>query len=172
MRGMNNYINNMGKKNLIGCEVGVAQGLHAVEIFNNLDIKKLYLVDPYMPYVDWDGYIKKRVIFDKSKAIINLSAYSDRYEFIYKSSKRACKLFEDGFFDFIYVDDNHSRKHVKQSGESWYPKVKDGGVFGGHDFNSQHASVIEAVLDFIDEYNLQLCGFDDEDWWVKKTKII
>ncbi len=149
MRGMTKFIKKSGKKNVIGCEVGVMKGIHALETLNNLDIKKLYLVDPYLPYIDGDGYIKKKIVFDKKIAHRNLS--NRNVDFIYKASKKACKQFEDNTLDFVYIDANHSFKHVFEDIDCWYPKVVDGGVIGGHDFDTKHNDVILAVLDFIDK---------------------
>ena len=43
-----------GKKDLIGVEIGVFEADHALSLLENLDIKKLYLVDPYEMYDDYD----------------------------------------------------------------------------------------------------------------------
>jgi len=171
MRGMVEQIKKSKKPNLVGVEVGVMKGNHSVEILKELSIKMLYLVDPYLPYIDYDGYIKKKVILDKRYARKKLMYYNN-IMFIYMSSKKASNMFKDEYFDFVYIDANHSYKHVYNDICVWYPKVRVGGMIGGHDFNTQHNDVILAVFDFIDKYNLQLCGFDNEDWWMKKTKII
>jgi hypothetical protein len=36
--------------------------------------------------------------------------------------------------DFVYIDGNHSYSHVKEDLRLWFPKVKRGGVFAGHDY--------------------------------------
>ena len=41
-------------KDLIGVEIGVYKGEHAKWMLKNKDIKKLYLVDPYENYLDWN----------------------------------------------------------------------------------------------------------------------
>ena len=167
MRGMIKYIKKSGASDLVGCEVGVMEGNHSIEILNNLDIKKLYCVDPYLPYVDCDKYIKKKIIFQKKTAKKNLSKYNN-VKLVYKMSKKASWLFRDKTFDFVYIDANHSYKHVLEDINCWYPKVKEGGVIGGHDFDTQHNDVILAVLEFMDKNNVKLEGTDNVDWWIKK----
>jgi hypothetical protein len=36
--------------------------------------------------------------------------------------------------DFVYIDANHKYDAVKKDLELWYPKVRKGGVFAGHDY--------------------------------------
>ena len=38
-------------------------------------------------------------------------------------------------FDFIYLDANHSFKSVTQDLNDWWPILKSGGIFAGHDYN-------------------------------------
>eukprot|EP00658_Telonema_sp_P-2_P083067 TRINITY_DN8902_c0_g1_i8.p1 TRINITY_DN8902_c0_g1~~TRINITY_DN8902_c0_g1_i8.p1 ORF type:complete len:152 (+),score=56.15 TRINITY_DN8902_c0_g1_i8:46-456(+) len=40
-------------------------------------------------------------------------------------------------FDFIYVDARHDFKGVLVDIDEWWPKLKKGGVFSGHDFLEQ-----------------------------------
>ena len=68
--------------------------------------------------------------------------------------------FEDEFFDFIYIDGDHSYQGCKKDLELYYPKLKKGGFFGGHDFtgnwNSLHNKqygVQKAVSEFLLEKN-------------------
>jgi hypothetical protein len=56
---------------------------------------------------------------------------------------------------------------VKCDIELYYPLVKDGGVFGGHDFTPSLLGVPRAVLEFVDNEGLELCG-RGVDWWVIK----
>ena len=42
--------------------------------------------------------------------------------------------FQDGYFDFIYVDARHDFKGVLVDMDEWWPKLKVGGIFAGHDY--------------------------------------
>ena len=35
--------------------------------------------------------------------------------------------------DFVYIDGNHAYEYVKKDIGLYYPKLKKGGVIGGHD---------------------------------------
>ena len=40
------------KNDLVGCEIGVGRGHNAKNILTKLNCKKLYLIDPYLPYIE------------------------------------------------------------------------------------------------------------------------
>jgi cephalosporin hydroxylase len=41
--------------------------------------------------------------------------------------------FEDEYFDWIYIDADHTKEAVLEDIKAWYPKVKKGGIISGHD---------------------------------------
>ena len=49
-------------------------------------------------------------------------------------SVEAASLFENGSFDFVYLDADHSFESVWQDLSVWYPKIRIGGILAGHDF--------------------------------------
>lgn len=42
--------------------------------------------------------------------------------------------FPDKYFDFVYIDADHSYQSVKNDILAWSSKVKDGGILAGHDY--------------------------------------
>ncbi len=46
-------------------------------------------------------------------------------------------IFEDYYFDWIYIDGNHLYEFVKQDLQLYYPKVKPGGCITGDDYGAQ-----------------------------------
>ena len=42
---------------------------------------------------------------------------------------------QDEEFDFVYIDANHMRPMIDNDLRAWWPKVKKGGIFGGHDYH-------------------------------------
>ena len=42
--------------------------------------------------------------------------------------------FRDNSYDFIYIDADHSYESVKKDIELYLPKLKKGGIIGGHDY--------------------------------------
>jgi predicted O-methyltransferase YrrM len=55
-------------------------------------------------------------------------------QLITKTSDDAVNDFEDESFDFVYIDGIHTYDQVKKDIQNYLPKVKKGGVIGGHDY--------------------------------------
>lgn len=67
-------------------------------------------------------------------------------------SWNASMLCQSGEFDLVFIDADHSYDMVKQDIESWYPKVRDGGILCGHDYcNPAHRGVEKAVKEKFDK---------------------
>lgn len=154
--------NHFNGKNLTGVEIGTADGYNAKNMLSRLAIDKLYLIDPFEPWIDG----KLLEYSDFERALKNLSEFKERVVFIRKFSENAVDDIPDDL-DFIYIDGNHSYDYVKKDIELYYPKVRPGGVIGGHDFAGGFIGVIRAVLQFSDNVNLDL-HTEGGDWWVIK----
>ena len=138
---------------LICAEVGVHRGINAKNVLKNLDIEKMYLIDSWVDHPDAKSYVEKR-----------LRKYN--VELIKSNSIDAAGMFRDEFFDFIYIDSDHSYDNMFADLYAWYPKVKSGGVIGGHGFDSGRG-VPFALLEFCMRYNLDNKG-SMADWWIDK----
>ena len=152
---------------IIGVEIGTLHGLNALSMLYHLDIKHLYLIDPYILYDDGINTYKNRNN-DFNIAQRNLKQYKDKVTIIKKTSQDAVNDVPDNV-DFVYIDGNHSYRYVKNDIESYYPKVRNGGIIGGHDFRSDCEGLCRAVLEFLDKNDLQyqLQGWLT-DWWIVK----
>jgi hypothetical protein len=67
-------------------------------------------------------------------AMDNIKGYEDRGIMIRATSKDASNIFEDNSLDFIYIDANHAYDFVKEDIRIWFPKLRKGGIFSGHDY--------------------------------------
>lgn len=151
------FRNLIGKYDLVGVEIGVLDAENAYKIMTNLDIKKLYLIDPWCGYGDMDGH---GVIGDNSDAqkcyehaVKIMKEFGDKIIFIRAMSENAVKAIPNNV-DFVYIDGNHRYEYVKRDIELYYPKVKAGGMLAGHDFKSGEAGVQRAVEEFFGkDYN-------------------
>lgn len=153
-------------KRLKGAEIGVGNGKHALRILKNLDVVKLYLIDPYVHY---DNYKGKRAL--KERAAKNtLRNWSDRIVWIKKFSDDAASHIKDGELDFVYIDGNHGYKYVLNDIKNYYNKVKDGGLICGHDYH--HRAVRMAVNEILGDVSFKRCvpKKKTKDWWVWKKK--
>jgi len=62
------------------------------------------------------------------------------------SSEEASKRYPLNSLDFVFLDASHYFEDVYEDVTLWYPLVKKGGLFGGHDY--QHGSVKIAIDKF------------------------
>jgi hypothetical protein len=164
------------KENLVGIEIGVAGGEHSKSIFETLDVAKLYCIDPYTIY---DDYNEGKLHFGVDQAPLDvteihahklLKNYSENIVWIKKLSSDAVTEIKEKV-DFVYIDGNHAEKYVKEDIENYFPLVKKGGIIGGHDFYNgfqrEHDGVVSAVIEFCTKKNI-VPRIELPDWWIIK----
>lgn len=120
----------------IGLEIGSYKGAYSRYLLDNWE-GYLYLIDiwkklPDEEYTDISNQDNPKQII--SEVFDNLSGHEDRTTLIRGSSNSTDHLFPDEFFDFIYIDANHKYQYVLHDMKKWYPKLKTGGIFAGHDW--------------------------------------
>ena len=165
-RPMIQFVKRLGLKGLVGAEVGVSTGVNAKSICETLDVSCLHLVDPYLPYFE-NGMVRTLQGVAGDMAISLLRGKPVVWHI--KLSLDAAKEIE-GMLDFCYIDACHEYEAVKEDLAAWYPKVKVGGVIGGHDFifsSGGGGGVVKAVTEFayVNKLKLQSCF---PDWWIVK----
>jgi len=151
---------------LTAIEIGVDKADNSASILEELLIKKLILIDPYMTYVD-NGWLITTSEDTFNMAMVRLSKY-EQVQFIRKTSEEAVKDIDEPL-DFVYIDGNHSYEYVKQDIANYYPLVKQGGIIGGHDYIPYHdIGVRQAVNEFVEKHGR--LGFYTifPDWWIIK----
>jgi hypothetical protein len=74
----------------------------------------------------------------------NLEPVKDVVNIIRKSSVQAAKQFKANSVDFVFIDGSHDTVSVCLDIDTWYPKLKVGGIIAGHDYKS-HREVEIAV---------------------------
>lgn len=179
MRGAAEYVKAKFTQPVVAAEVGVERGHNALDMLEHMEFKKLYLIDHYLPYADYLGGLCPQEVQDwvYAEMFNRLQAFLDKIVLVTRTSKLASALFPDEFFDFVYIDGNHDYDKVKEDMSLWFPKVKVGGVMGGHDFDTRGVTrqdVAEAVKDFADENTLQYKVFTGDqqpqfsDWVIEK----
>jgi len=158
-----------------GAEIGVLYGENAEKILQRWQCARLFLVDPYVRWPD-DVYTDCTNMVDYEEArrlaVARLQPY-DNHFFIAETSERAVKMFEDESLDFVYLDANHNLENITRDISLWWPKVKPGAVFGGHDYYDRDdphfkCGVQTAVTKFCKEENLRPVLCECLSWFVKK----
>lgn len=119
-----------GGKNLVGAEVGIGNCLHAQSVYNKFHFEKFYLIDLHKP------------VREPGLSLLE----QENVEFIQGDSLQALKQLPNNL-DFVYLDSSHEFDHVLQEISIAYPKLKTGGIIGGHDY--EHMGVMSAVNTFV-----------------------
>jgi predicted O-methyltransferase YrrM len=140
-------------------EAGVCTGENAAFIYNTLNIVKMYLIDMYDPMYHKDVYdwaVKAYKKFENTQNVV----------FIKGNAIHCDELFKNQSLDYIYLDDNHSPKHVYEEIELYHSKVRQGGMIAGHDYDETKPNRVKKA---VDEYFKGQKVYTDQntlDWWV------
>ena len=153
-KGLVPYIKRHGEK-LKGIEIGTCRAestAYFLEKCPNIDL--LTTIDPYKGYQDWNGEITQETVerfMDIAKK--NLKQYGKRVKMLREESVNAASKFEDESVDFIFVDGDHSYDATLADCEAYYPKLKKGGIFCGHDYQTLE-DVKRSIDDFRTKYKI------------------
>jgi hypothetical protein len=138
-------------------ELGVYKGDYANEILKRRP-SKLHLIDPWQSIIDipsrWHAAPQSEMDSFKSD-VINRFRDDDNVEISEKYSIDSVQDFKDGYFDFIYIDANHSYEHVKFDLNNWWPKLKSGGFMCGNAYenNDYQREILDfGVVSAVDEF--------------------
>lgn len=142
----------MGYK--VGAEVGVYKGSFTEKLCRAG--LKMYAIDPWMAYqgAGRTQTEQNRQNFLFGHAQRTLAPYKT-CEIIRSTSMDALKYFEDNSLDFVYLDGDHSFKHIAADLVEWTKKVKPGGIVSGHDyfyFGPRQKNLICHVSPVVDAY--------------------
>jgi len=145
---------------LMVVEIGTDKGFNAMTILRNLNVKKMYLIDPYLEE-GFQGSSRAEYIAKR-----RLKKYSDKIVWVKKKSEDALNDVPDGI-DFLYIDGLHTKEQVAMELDLYYPKMKTGGIIAGHDYIGMHIPLTEAVVEFAQKRLLKLQG-GSLDFWMEK----
>lgn len=171
-------MNLRGESDLRGAEIGVATGYHAEDILAELDMEHLFLIDPFIPYMDHEegevwGW------FREAWERIGPYRWQTCISMMFTSSEEAARVFAPDTMDFVYIDGDHRYDAVVRDLQLWWDKVRIGGLFCGHDYRrpkvarrhfGTERNLTTAVQDFAAEKGRELHTDPDVsmDWWVWK----
>ncbi len=174
------------KKDSIGAEIGVWMGNTSIE-FLNQGVKELHLIDPYsvepfkenseMSYKKWLNKYKKLLRINPATEENFIKYYNNVYKQIVEKfkDKPQVKIFRkesnewfnivpDNYFDWIYIDGDHSFEGCYGDLVQSKKKIKPGGMILGDDFKWPDSTwskpgVTKAVKQFVYENNYQKSFF-------------
>lgn len=131
-------------------EIGVDRGEFAQMFLGRWGGHEYFGIDPYEPL---SGFPYGRM-GDLFMASIRFERHGSRSRIVMKASADAAANFEalqdrrSPTTDFVYLDGDHSYEGVDADIRNWWPRVSDGGILAGHDFDETHPGVMQAVREF------------------------
>lgn len=132
-------------------EVGTWKGRSAcymaVEIINSRKDIQFDCVDTWQPIAT-----EKDIPEDLYKELYgtfldNIALVKEHIKPVQAVSWEGAAFYADGSLDFVFIDAAHDYDSVTRDLKAWYPKIKKGGIFAGHDYR-QNCGAFYAVNDF------------------------
>lgn len=136
----------------LGCWKGKSSSYLAVQSFNLQKDFELHFVDTWggspehFESEEFSNAITENQDLIYNEFISNISKVDYPYHVHRMTSLEAADLFENNSLDFVYFDTNHSFAYVTQELKKWYPKLKQGGVLAGHDYNGPVKSAVRTFF--------------------------
>ncbi len=163
-----------------GVEVGVFRGGFSAHILDKWHGHTLYSVDPWLHQssakLDASNadQIEQEMFYNTCRE--RLREFKLRSCIIRKTSVDAAVTIADNILDFVYLDARHDYRSVMEDLRVWWPKIKKGGVFSGHDYKNSFVrnnlvEVKRAVDNFAFEYGLTINTTTEDNlptWYIIK----
>ncbi len=132
-----------------GVELGVAAGNYSSTILRESRCTRLWSIDRWSDHHNTKEY--------RQSALRLTNEGQGRCIPLRISFTEAAPLFADRSLQFIYVDGYaHTGQESGETLETWWPKLKPGGVMAGHDYHPEWPLTIAAVDAFAARHGLQL----------------
>lgn len=157
-----------------GVEVGVFRGEFSNTLLRTWRCTTLTSVDPWREfpsneYVDTCNFPQAEHDRNFEHTSRLLSRFGDRSRILRQTSSDAAAQFANASLDFVYLDAQHHYEAVRDDIAMWLPKVRVGGVIGGHDYldgdlPSGRYGVKQAVTEMIAERRFNLVVTRESDW--------
>lgn len=171
-------------------EIGVWTAAFSTRVLKEVDVREAHLIDPWI-------YSKKlvatslpvvpyclNVLFDRASsqahldeiyaAVVSLFNADDRVMIHRLTSAEAVTCFLDEYFDWVYIDGDHSQAAIAYDLQVWSAKIKHGGFISGDDYEwgkDMGSPVRKAVDAFIltSGKEMKLLSKDHGQWLIQKT---
>lgn len=128
-----------GKFTGAGVELGVAGGAYSETILKRSDCAMLYSIDRWNDHHSPAQYLA---------VIRRLMPYRSRNLVLRLTFAEAAPLFLNAALDFVYIDGYaHTGQDNGETLRQWWPKLKPGGIFAGHDYHPTKWPLTVAAVD-------------------------
>lgn len=145
---------------LRGAEVGVNLGQMAAQVLrghpqlHHIMVDRWGPVDAGTPCVRTDPKFYTRPDSDwerfKARAVAATEFAAGRRTILHAASAAGAAQVPDGSLDYVFIDADHSYEGCRDDIAAWLPKLKPGGLLGGHDYG-RSAYPSEGVKPAVDE---------------------
>jgi predicted O-methyltransferase YrrM len=141
-------------KRSVAAEIGVSRGDYSEKILSIVQPQQLHLIDSWGS----EPYQFKKIIEERFHKEIQ----SGQVLVCQGISTVVLEKKEDGIFDWVYIDTDHSYETTAKELEICRKKVKKGGIIAGHDYVTgfwilnHRYGVVEAVNEFCIKYNWEM----------------
>ena len=151
-----------------GCEVGIWRGKCSTYLLRCIPNLHLLMVDCYRELNKEAAEITLGPINEAGEvnpitqeeayqvmlqAFQNTQDNADRRTFIVGDSLTVSKFVTEEFLDFVFIDASHDYESVRFDIQTWYSRVKAGGLVCGHDYDgNQDKDGLFGVKQAVDEF--------------------
>lgn len=161
-----NLANMPGIVNMV--ELGVAAGKFAELLLD---------ANPKLHYIGVDRWADHHDEAERIRAGDRLAKFRGRAILVQSTFEDALPFFDDGCCDMVYVDGYaHTGQEEGKTLFDWWPKVRSGGIFAGHDYDAYYPQTVRAVNAFVETLRaageaIELHVIEERpncSWWVRK----
>lgn len=121
-----------------GVEVGVFEGWYSDYLLTHWHGQRLISIDPWRAWGDayTDDCNRNQPAMERiyHRASQTLQRHGRRSEIWRLTSQEAADKIADASLDFVYIDAQHHEAAVTDDLNRWHPKLRSGGMLGGHDY--------------------------------------
>lgn len=137
----------LSNKDLKICEIGCWKGKSTVALAKIAKAVngRLYSIDHWKgtENTPFRAMADEADIFQIWKTNLSGEGLSDYVEPVKSLSSEAVKMFEDNFFDFIFIDGDHKYEACLEDITMWYQKLKPDGIISGHDCDLRYENLAQ-----------------------------
>ena len=165
--------------NMLGsvAEVGVLFGSFARMVLTEWKGERYYAVDPWERQ-SGEVYKERTEHMDYELAyrqVREMAKQDTRICMLRGMSVTMARFIPDNSLDLCFIDGNHAYGPVLEDMDAWWPKVRPGGIFSGHDYgddtNPPHWCEVKSAVDrWMYEHDVDFAlDKHGSSWWSIKA---
>ncbi len=156
------------------CEVGVWKGGNSECLLESFPELNLLMVDLYREHKEGSKTLSNKTDTEMLDALREAAGRTqfaaNRRVLLITDSETASGFIGNRTLDFVFIDADHSYDGVTVDLSCWMPKVKSGGIIGGHDYGGMgdrrgRFGVKRAVDEFARDRGIDVNVESGLIWW-------